>query len=983
MTGLSRRDFVRAVGVGSAALALPLAGLTRRASAAVPGARAGAATSLQASVSSSGAWQVAATDYGWTFSGSVGTAAEDITTGSGQDALGTYTQTTFTSQSGARQGGIRVYAGSSVVVFTDTYVAAAANSAPFPTLTGYPELAHQVSHQGAFGEYQLNTFEGAGDSPWLFFDADGNTFALSAASHFQQAQTTMAGNGSIAAGVLSSISSLPAGFSRQTILALGTGIGAAYRTWGGALTTLAGKTLPANNAGEILGLLGYWTDHGAVYYYTYEESLGYTGTLQAVVAEWKAKKIPMGYMQLDSWWYPKGPQASWSDLDGGEYLYEADATLFPNGLAAFQKQVGVPLVTHARWIDPSSPYQSEYTMSGTVVVDPKFWQSIMSYLSAAGVVVYEQDWLCSNAQPAYNLTDPDAFFGNMAQYAAADGLAMQYCMPLPRDYLQSTLYDNLTTMRVSDDRFDSTKWDNFLYDSQLAGSLGVWPWCDVFMSAETDNLLLANLSAGPVGVGDGLGQENPANLFQAVRPDGVIVKPDVPIVPTDATYLGEAAGSLPAMVAVTHVGHATGLTYGYVFAYARQGQPAPPQSTYQAENATLSGPVVSTENAGYTGTGYADYQNASGDYVQWTVQASAAGTYMLEFRYANGGTTDRPLDIAVNGSDAGTAPFAPSASWSTWIVQGLTVQLQAGTNTVRATATGAGGGNIDWLGISQDPVPAPQATYQAEDATLSGPVVADTNAGYTGTGYADYQNATGDYVQWTVQAPAAATYLLEFRYANGGTGNRPLDIAVNGSDAGTAPFAPTGGWTTWDVQPVTVLLQAGTNTVRATATGANGGNIDWLGISQDPVQTIPSQPATFSLDALGLTGAAYAYDYFAGTGTLVAAGGSVNATVSSGTYWIVAPVGPSGIAFLGDAGKFVAHGDQRIEHLSDSGQIVTTVAFAAGEGPVTLHGYATAKPTVTASAGSVGAVTYNTTTRLFTVAVTAASSNQAVITIAP
>jgi hypothetical protein len=225
--------------------------------------------------------------------------------------------------------------------------------------------------------------------------------------------------------------------------------------------------------------------------------------------------------------------------------------------------------------------------------------------------------------------------------------------------------------------------------------------------------------------------------------------------------------------------------------------------------------------------------------------------------------------------------------------------------------------------------------------------------------------------------------MLEFRYANGGGADRPLNITVNGDNAGTVPFAPTGSWTTWAVQPVTVELQGGTNTVRATDTGASGGNIDWLGIARDNVQTTPSQTATFSLAALGLTGPAYAYDYFAGTGTLIAAGGSLSATVSSGTYWIVAPVGPSGIAFLGDAGKFVAHGDARIEHLSDSGQIVTTVAFAAGEGPVTLRGYATAKPTVSASTGSAGAVTYNTTTSLFTVAVTAASTNQAVITIAP
>lgn len=843
MTGLNRRDFIKVAGVGSAALTLPLAGAVGRAS-----AGAVSPTVLKGTVSASGAWQVTASELGWTFSGSVGPAT-GITTRSGTDALGAYTETTFTFQSGARKGGIRVYDSASAVVFTDTYVKAAANAKPFPTITGYPALPHRLSHHECFGKFQFNTFSAAADSPWVFFDAKGSTFVLSAANHFQEARTTQAADGSIAAGVLSSVGSLPAGYTRQTILSTKAGIGAAYHAWGTALTTLAGKKLPANDTGPILNTLGYWTDNGADYYYKYDQSKGYTGTLLAVRDEWESQKIPMGYLQLDSWWYPKGPDNIWDDLPDGTYRYEADKELFPDGLSAFQKELGKPLVVHGRWMDKSSPYHGQYQFSNDVVIDPKFWQSVMAYLRAGGVAVYEQDWLCNNAKPGDNLTDADAFFDNMAHQAATGGMDLQYCMALPRDYLQSTLYPNLTTIRVSDDRFERSKWDAFLYDSQFAGSLGVWPWADVFMSAETDNLLLANLSAGPVGVGDALGKLNAGNLRQVARPDGVIVKPDVPIVPTDATYVGEADGKLPAMVATTRVAHA-GLNYRYVFAYARQS--TPPEQTYQAESATLSGPIVATENSGYTGSGYADYQNTDQDYVQWTVQAAAAGTYTLMFRYANGGATDRPLAIAVNGASR------------------------------------------------------------------------------------------------------------------------------------TAAFAPTGSWTKWDVQGLTVTLAKGANTVRASATGSSAGNIDWLGVSRGTVPTEPSQSVSVSLASLGLTGPAYAYDYFAGTGKLVAQGGSVSATVTTGTYWVVAPVGASGIAFLGDAGKFVSHGDKRVEHLSDDGSVHTTIAFAPGEGPVTLHGYAPRKPTASATSGSVGAVAYNTATKRFTVTVTAAvADSTAVVTLAP
>ena len=70
--------------------------------------------------------------------------------------------------------------------------------------------------------------------------------------------------------------------------------------------------------------------------------------------------------------------------------------------------------------------------------------------------------------------------------------------------------------------------------------------------------------------------------------------------------------------------------------------------TLQAEAAALSAPMVYSSNAGYTGSSYVDFQQTSGDWVEWTVNAAAAGTHKLSFRYANGGG-DRPLELRVNG----------------------------------------------------------------------------------------------------------------------------------------------------------------------------------------------------------------------------------------------------------------------------------------------------------------------------------------------
>jgi polygalacturonase len=140
-----------------------------------------------------------------------------------------------------------------------------------------------------------------------------------------------------------------------------------------------------------------------------------------------------------------------------------------------------------------------------------------------------------------------------------------------------------------------------------------------------------------------------------------------------------------------------GLVLDNVTVNGKQIGTPPPQ--YQAEQATLSQAVVATNHTGYTGTGFVDYVNVVGSYIEWTVQAAVAGTATLGIRYANGTTANRPMDIAVNGATASAGlSFNPTASWDTWQTRTFTATLKAGSNTIRATATTASGGpNVDYL----------------------------------------------------------------------------------------------------------------------------------------------------------------------------------------------------------------------------------------------------------------------------------------------
>ena len=89
---------------------------------------------------------------------------------------------------------------------------------------------------------------------------------------------------------------------------------------------------------------------------------------------------------------------------------------------------------------------------------------------------------------------------------------------------------------------------------------------------------------------------------------------------------------------------------------------------------------------------------------------------------------------------------------------------------------------------------APTATaaptdYQAEDATISQGLVESNHAGYTGSGFVNYDNLVGSYVEWTVTAPAGPADVT-LRYANGTAPPGRSTSPSTGSPARSASPSP-------------------------------------------------------------------------------------------------------------------------------------------------------------------------------------------------
>ena len=403
---------------------------------------------------------------------------------------------------------------------------------------------------------------------------EGDTIVISPFSHFMATSLShrrKLSDSILEYGIMGSINTIPANYTQSLIVFYSpNGINRAVRDWGTTMQKAFNRTNEHRLNDLTVNYLGYYTNNGGYYYYNTEPDKNYQQTILDVA---QFIKLPYHYLQFDSWWYYKASK-------NGIKEWRARPDVFPDGLPALHRLLSnIPLGAHNRWWDIDNVYKQQYafaldtaTFKALPYANDSFWFDFFLEAHNWGLALYVQDWLSPQTTDFRPLRSDihlgERWLKSMGEAADKMDINIQYCMSLPRHFLQAVEIPRVTHARASDDYavslMNPTKpqW-RIGITSMFLDAMGIAPFKDVLWSATVQpgspysfnatellpdrQISIATLSTGPVAFGDGINFTNVQRLMRCCRSDGLILKPDRPITTINEVIADWAlnSGALP------------------------------------------------------------------------------------------------------------------------------------------------------------------------------------------------------------------------------------------------------------------------------------------------------------------------------------------------------------------------------------------------------------------------------------------------------
>jgi hypothetical protein len=263
---------------------------------------------------------------------------------------------------------------------------------------------------------------------------------------------------------------------------------------------------------------------------------------------------------------------------------------------------------------------------------------------------------------------------------------------------------------------------------------------------------------------------------------------------------------------------------------------------------------------------------------------------------ADGTVTTYAWTKTSGGAATITSPSAPSTT-ITGLAQGNYTFRLSVTDNLGAVSTD----DVNVI-VNAEPVPGSGTRIEAENWTAMSGVLTEACSDAGGTldvGWID----NGDWMDYTINVPAAGSYTLNLRIASPNTGAQFLIKNSTGTTLSTVNVPTTGGWQVWQTISTTINLVTGTQTIRLQANSTAGWNINWMELvgatatNQPPTanagvdQTITLPTNTVSLTGGGTdpdgTIASYSWTKVSGGAATITSSSSASTTITgltSGSY---------------------------------------------------------------------------------------------------
>jgi endonuclease/exonuclease/phosphatase family metal-dependent hydrolase len=271
--------------------------------------------------------------------------------------------------------------------------------------------------------------------------------------------------------------------------------------------------------------------------------------------------------------------------------------------------------------------------------------------------------------------------------------------------------------------------------------------------------------------------------------------------------------------------------------------------------------------------GYDVGWTAPGEWLNYTTNVAAAGSYVVQLRVASPGGAAMHVGFNNASNVWQTVSIPATGGWQNWTTVSLTATLGAGVQQMTLRFD-TGGMNFQYArvtAVASTGTPGPSSgavapvpgTIEAENFDSGGEGVAyhDTTGGNTGGQYrntdVDIESsseggydvgwiAAGEWLNYTVAVANAGAYTVQVRVAS--PGGAAMHVGFNTASNVWVPVSipATGGWQNWTTVSMTVTLGAGVQqmTLRADTSGFNLNYVTVAAVAPGFVSPSPAPPVT-------------------------------------------------------------------------------------------------------------------------------------------